>query len=57
MSSRQALEPTQLCLMGTRGSFLAVKRPEREANHSPLISAEVKKTWVYTPTPPYAFME
>jgi hypothetical protein len=28
----------------------------READHSPATSAEVKKTWVYTSTPPYAFM-
>jgi hypothetical protein len=34
----------------------AVKRPGREANHSPLASAEVKKTWIYTSTPLYVFM-
>jgi hypothetical protein len=34
-----------------------VKRPGREADHSPPASAEVKKMWVYTTTPPYAFME
>jgi hypothetical protein len=28
--------------MGTRGSFLRVKRPGREADHSPPSSAEVK---------------
>jgi hypothetical protein len=33
-----------------------VKRPGREADHSPPAIAEVKKTWVYTSTPPYAFM-
>jgi hypothetical protein len=33
-----------------------VKRPEREADHSPPANAEVKKTLVYTSTPPYAFM-
>jgi hypothetical protein len=33
-----------------------VKRPGREADHSPSTSAEVKKTWIYTSTPPYAFM-
>jgi hypothetical protein len=36
--------------MDTGGSF-----PGRKADHSPT-SAEVKKTWVYTSTPPYAFM-
>jgi hypothetical protein len=33
-----------------------VKRPESEADHSPPGSAEVKKTWIYTSIPPYAFM-
>jgi hypothetical protein len=33
-----------------------VKWPEREAVHSPEISDEVKKTWIYTSTFPYAFM-
>jgi hypothetical protein len=32
-----------------------VKRPEREADHSLLTSAEIKKTLVYTSTPPYGF--
>jgi hypothetical protein len=34
-----------------------VKQPEREADRSPSTSAEVKKTWIYTSVPPYAFME
>jgi hypothetical protein len=42
--------------MGTGGSFPGVKRPGREADHSPTTSAEVKKMWIYTSTPPYAFM-
>jgi hypothetical protein len=33
-----------------------VKRPGREADHSPPTSAEVKRTWIYTSTPPYVFM-
>jgi hypothetical protein len=33
-----------------------VKRPGREADHSAPASAEVKKMWIYTSTPPYAFM-
>jgi hypothetical protein len=41
---------------GTGGSFPGVKRPGREADHSPPTSAEVKKIWIYTSTPPYAFM-
>jgi hypothetical protein len=41
---------------GTRSSFLGVKLPGREADHSPPTSAEVKKMWIYTSIPPYAFM-
>jgi hypothetical protein len=37
-------------------SFPGVKRPGREADHSPPTTAEVKKMWIYTSTPPYAFM-
>jgi hypothetical protein len=33
-----------------------VKRPGREADHSLPTSAEVKKIWIYTSIPPYAFM-
>jgi hypothetical protein len=33
-----------------------VKRPRREADHSPPSSAEVKNAWSYTSTPPYVFM-
>jgi hypothetical protein len=32
-------------------------RSEHEADHSPLTSAEVKKTLIYTSTPQYVFME
>jgi hypothetical protein len=42
--------------MGNRGSFRGVKRPGREADHSPPSSAEVKNAWSYTSTPQYAFM-
>jgi hypothetical protein len=42
--------------MGTWVSFPGVKRQGREADHSPLTSAEVKKMWIYTSTPPYVFM-
>jgi hypothetical protein len=41
--------------MGTGGSFPGVKRQRREADHSPPSSAEVKKMWIYTSTPPYVF--
>jgi hypothetical protein len=33
-----------------------VKWPWREAEHSPSAIAEVKKMWIYTSTPPYAFI-
>jgi hypothetical protein len=33
-----------------------VKLPGREADHSTPPSAEVKKMWIYTSTPPYSFM-
>jgi hypothetical protein len=43
-------------LIGTRPSFPGIKRPGHEADHSHPTSAEVKKTRIYTYTPPYAFM-
>jgi hypothetical protein len=39
-------------LMGTTDSFPGVKRPGREADHSPPSSAEVKNACIYTSTPP-----
>jgi hypothetical protein len=42
--------------VGTGGFSPGVKQLEREADHSPPTSAEVKKMWIYTSTPPYAFM-
>jgi hypothetical protein len=39
-----------------RGSFTGVKLPANEAEDSLATSAEVKKTWIYTSTTPYAFM-
>jgi hypothetical protein len=42
-------------LMATRGSFLGVKRPGREADHSPPSSAEVKecvRLYLHSPTRP-----
>jgi hypothetical protein len=41
---------------GTGSSFPGVKRPGREADRSPPANAEVKKMWIYTTTPLYAFM-
>jgi hypothetical protein len=40
-----------------RAGSQEVRRSEREAHHSLPTKAEVKKTWVFTSTPPYAFME
>jgi hypothetical protein len=43
-------------LMDTGRSFPRVKWLGREADHSPPSNIEIKKTWIYTFTPPYAFM-
>jgi hypothetical protein len=57
MSSRPALGSTQPPIQWIPGPlFLGVERPGREADHSSPTSAEVKKTWVYTSTPPYTSM-
>jgi hypothetical protein len=42
--------------VGIGGSFQEVDRPGCEADLSSPSSAEVKKTWIYTSTAPYAFM-
>jgi hypothetical protein len=46
-SSRPALGSTQPPIQWVPG----VKRQRREADNSPLASAEVKKMWIYTSTP------
>jgi hypothetical protein len=57
VSSRPVLEPTQPPIQRVPEAISpGVKRPVREADHSPPASAEAKKTWVYTSTPPHAFM-
>jgi preprotein translocase subunit SecG len=38
--------------MGTRGSFPEVKRPGREADHSPHLVPRSKNEWSYTSVPP-----
>jgi hypothetical protein len=40
----------------TEALSLGVKRPGREADHSPPSSAEVKNTWSYTSLLQYVFM-
>jgi hypothetical protein len=53
MSSRLALGSTQPPIQWIPGAlFAGIKRPVREADHSPPTSAEVEKAWVYTSTPP-----
>jgi hypothetical protein len=42
--------------IGIGGSFPGKERSEREADHLPPTSAEVKKIWFYTSIPPYVFM-
>jgi hypothetical protein len=37
------------------GCSLGVKRPVREADHSPQASAEIKNAWSHTSTPQFAF--
>jgi hypothetical protein len=58
--SRLVLGPTQPPIQGYRGGggapFCEVKRPGREAGHSPTSSAEGKNAWNYKSTPPYVFM-
>jgi hypothetical protein len=55
MSPRPALGLTQPPKQGVPGALSpGVKRPGREADHSPPTSAEAKKMWIYTSTSPYA---
>jgi hypothetical protein len=56
-SSRPVLGSTQPPIQSVpRDLSPEVKRPRREADHSRPASAQVKKMWIYTSTPPYAFM-
>jgi len=42
--------------LSTGGFYLGTTRPEREADHSPPSSAEVRNAWSYTSTSQYVFM-
>jgi hypothetical protein len=56
-SSRPVLGLTQPPIQWVLGALSpGVKRPGREADHSPPINAEIKKMWIYTSTPPYAVL-
>jgi hypothetical protein len=51
-ASRPTLGTTQSPIQWAPGALsLVVKRPVREADHSPPSSAEVKNAWNYTSTP------
>jgi hypothetical protein len=52
MSSGPALGSTQPPIKWVSGT----KLQGPEADHSPPTSAEIKKMWIYTSTPPYVFM-
>jgi hypothetical protein len=55
--STPALGSTQPPIQWVPGALSpGVKRPGREDAHSAPASAEVKKMWIYTSTPPYVFM-
>jgi hypothetical protein len=56
-SSKPALWSTQPPIQWVlRALSPRVKRPGREADHSPRVNAEVKKIWICKSTPPYDFM-
>jgi len=55
-ASRPALRPTHPPIQWVRLLFPGVKRPEREADHSPPSSTKVKNAWSYTSTHPYVCM-
>jgi hypothetical protein len=49
--SRPALGPTQSPIQCVPGVLSpGVNRQEREADHLPPTTVEVRKTWIYTPT-------
>jgi hypothetical protein len=57
MSSGLALGPSQPPIQWVPGALSpGVKWWGCEADNSPPASAKVKKMWIYTSTPPYAFM-
>jgi hypothetical protein len=56
-ASRTAPRPTHPPIQWAPGTLSSViKRPGREADHSPPSSAEIKHAWRYTSSPEYVFM-
>jgi hypothetical protein len=56
MLPRPALGPTQPHIHWVTGALSpGVKRPGHDADYSAPASADVKKMWIYTFTPPCAF--
>jgi hypothetical protein len=56
-ASRLALGPTQPPIQWVTWALsLGIKRPGREADHSPPTSAEIKNAWSYTSTAQFAFV-
>jgi hypothetical protein len=54
---RTVLGPSEPPIQWIPGALsLVVKRPEREADHSPPSSAEVENAWSYISTPQYVFI-
>jgi hypothetical protein len=48
--------PPDLVYNGYWAVSLGAKRPGRDADHLPPVSAEIKKTWIYTSIPHRFFM-
>jgi hypothetical protein len=57
MSSRPVLGPSQRPIQCVPEALSpGIKQQGRHGDHSPPTSTEVKYTWIYISTPPYAFM-
>jgi hypothetical protein len=57
IASRPDLGPTQRPNEWIQAALsLGIKRPGRQADHSPPSSAEIKNAWSYTSVPPYVLM-